>query len=216
MIHHLSKSPSIANQFLLELRDQVIQKDRLRFRTNLNRLGKIAAYEISKTLNYHDVEVQTPLGTARIPVSDNRIVLCSILRAGLPLHFGLLDFFDKSENGFVSAYRQHHKDGTFEISLEYSTCPNLTNSTLIICDPMLATGASIKKTMDALSAYGQAQKVHVVSIVSSKFGLEYIERLFPNIDIWTFAIDEELTGKSYIVPGMGDAGDLAFGPKEQD
>ena len=216
MIHDLSKIPSIANQFLLELRDKEIQQDRLRFRTNLNRLGKSAASEISKELNYNEVDVQTPLGTANIEVSDDSIVLCSILRAGLPLHFGLLEFFDHSENGFVSAYRKHHKDGTFEISLGYSTCPNLTGATLIICDPMLATGASIDKTINALSNYGTPEKIHVVTVVSSKLGLDYINRLHPNVDIWTFGIDEELTAKSYIVPGMGDAGDLAFGPKEQD
>ncbi len=216
MIFNFSEHQSISNQYVRELRDINIQNDRARFRKNLNRLGQIAAFEISKTFEYHSTEVETPLGTANVDLFNERIVLATILRAGLPLHQGLLDSFDHAQSAFVSAYRQHHKDGTFEISLQYATCPNLDGCQLIITDPMIATGASLTKSIEALLENGTPSQIHVVSAIASKPGLNYVKRLYPNIDFWVFAIDEELTGKSYIVPGLGDAGDLAFGPKEQD
>lgn len=216
MIHNLSSQNSIANQFLAQLRDVNIQNNRLLFRENMERLGNIFAYEISKYLNYVDVEVETPLGIAKSSIPDSKIVLCTILRAGLPLYNGILDFFDDANNSFVAAYRKTHKDGTFEISLEYITCPDLTGATLILIDPMLATGASIEKTMESLIEYGKFKHLHIVSIIASSFGVNHIKRLYPNAHLWMAAEDEELTAKSYIVPGLGDAGDLAFGKKLQE
>lgn len=216
MIHNLSSQNSIANQFLAQLRDVNVQNNRLLFRENMERLGNIFAYEISKHLNYKEVEVETPLGIAKSNIPDSKIVLCTILRAGLPLYNGILDFFDDANNSFVAAYRKNHKDGTFEISLEYITCPDLTGATLILIDPMLATGASIEKTLESLSEYGKYEQLHIVSIIASSFGVNHIKRLYPNAHLWMAAEDEELTAKSYIVPGLGDAGDLAFGKKLQE
>ena len=216
MIFNLDDHPSIANRFVAELRDVNLQKDRMRFRRNLERIGEIIGYEISKTLDYKEVEVETPLGIAKSKKANQRIVLATILRAGLPLHQGLLNYFDSAENAFVSAYRQHHKDGTFEINLEYVYCPDLTDTILILADPMLATGASIDITIKELKNYGVPAKVHIVTAIASRDGLNYIKRLYPKADIWMGALDEELTAKSYIVPGLGDAGDLAFGEKLQD
>lgn len=216
MIHNLSSQNSIANQFLAQLRDVNVQNNRLLFRENMERLGNIFAYEISKHLDYIEVEVETPLGIAKSNIPDSKIVLCTILRAGLPLYNGILDFFDDANNSFVAAYRKNHKDGTFEISLEYITCPDLTGATLILIDPMLATGASIEKTLESLSEYGKYEQLHIVSIIASSFGVNHIKRLYPNAHLWMAAEDEELTAKSYIVPGLGDAGDLAFGKKLQE
>ncbi|MBK7807759.1 MAG: uracil phosphoribosyltransferase [Saprospiraceae bacterium] len=216
MIHNLSSQNSIANQFLAQLRDVNVQNNRLLFRENMERLGNIFAYEISKHLDYKEVEVETPLGIAKSNIPDSKIVLCTILRAGLPLYNGILDFFDDANNSFVAAYRKNHKDGTFEISLEYITCPDLTGATLILIDPMLATGASIEKTLESLSEYGKYEQLHIVSIIASSFGVNHIKRLYPNAHLWMAAEDEELTAKSYIVPGLGDAGDLAFGKKLQE
>jgi uracil phosphoribosyltransferase len=216
MIHNLSSQNSIANQFLAQLRDVNVQNNRLLFRENMERLGNIFAYEISKHLDYKEVEVETPLGIAKSYIPDSNIVLCTILRAGLPLYNGMLDFFDDANNSFVAAYRKNHKDGTFEISLEYITCPDLTGATLILIDPMLATGASIEKTLESLSEYGKYEQLHIVSIIASSFGVNHIKRLYPNAHLWMAAEDEELTAKSYIVPGLGDAGDLAFGKKLQE
>lgn len=216
MIHNLSSQNSIANQFLAQLRDVNVQNNRLLFRENMERLGNIFAYEISKHLDYKEVEVETPLGIAKTNIPDSKIVLCTILRAGLPLYNGILDFFDDANNSFVAAYRKNHKDGTFEISLEYITCPDLTGATLILIDPMLATGASIEKTLESLSEYGKYEQLHIVSIIASSFGVNHIKRLYPNAHLWMAAEDEELTAKSYIVPGLGDAGDLAFGKKLQE
>ena len=216
MIHNLSSQNSIANQFLAQLRDVNVQNNRLLFRENMERLGNIFAYEISKHLDFIEVEVETPLGIAKSNIPDSKIVLCTILRAGLPLYNGILDFFDDANNSFVAAYRKNHKDGTFEISLEYITCPDLTGATLILIDPMLATGASIEKTLESLSEYGKYEQLHIVSIIASSFGVNHIKRLYPNAHLWMAAEDEELTAKSYIVPGLGDAGDLAFGKKLQE
>ncbi len=216
MIHDLSKKNSIANHFLAQLRDVNIQNNRLLFRKNIERLGNIFAYEISQYFQYTRTEVETPLGTADAQMSDTHVVLCTILRAGLPLHQGLLDFLDEADNGFVAAFRKNHKDGTFEINMEYVTCPDLTDATLILTDPMLATGASIHKTLEALETYGKYKELHIVSIIASTDGMDYIKRLYPQAHIWIAAEDEELTAKSYIVPGLGDAGDLAYGKKLQE
>jgi len=216
MVHNLSKKNSIANHFLAQLRDVKVQNNRLLFRKNIERLGNIFAYEISQYFQYTTTEVETPLGTADAQMSDTHVVLCTILRAGLPLHQGLLDFLDEADNGFVAAFRKNHKDGTFEINMEYITCPDLTGSTLILTDPMLATGASIHKTLEALETYGKYKELHIVSIIASKDGIDYIKRLYPKAHIWVAAEDEELTAKSYIVPGLGDAGDLAYGKKLQE
>ena len=216
MIHNLSSHKSILNKFLYEMRSVEKQKDSMRFRINMERMGEIMAYEISKHLDYEMAIVETPLGEANMEVPKDSIVLASILRAGLPLHQGFLRIFDDVENGFVSAYRSHHKDGTFDIKLEYITCPNIEGKVLILLDPMLATGASIHKTLEYLEEYGSPKQVHVVSVIASSQGVKHIQRFFPNAQIWTGAIDEELTAKSYIVPGLGDAGDLCFGVKLQE
>jgi len=216
MIHNLSKDNTIANQFLAQLRDVNYQNNKLLFRKNMERLGNIFAYEISKLLPYKEDDVETPLGIAKSMVPDTKIILCTILRAGLPLHQGLLDYFDDAGNAFVAAYRKNHKDGSFEISLEYVTCPDLNGATLILSDPMLATGASIQKTLESLEEYGKYDQLHIVSIIASTYGVKQMRRLFPKAHLWMAAEDEELTAKSYIVPGLGDAGDLAFGKKLQE
>lgn len=216
MIHNLSAQNSVANKYLAQLRDINVQNNRLIFRKNMERLGNIFAYEISKYLNYSEQDIETPLGIAKTSLSDNKIVLCTILRAGLPLHNGLLDFFDEANNGFIAAYRKNHKDGTFEINLEYITCPDLNGATLILTDPMLATGASIQKTLESMQEYGQYDQLHIVSVIASTYGINHIRRLYPDAHLWMAAEDDELTAKSYIVPGLGDAGDLAFGKKLQE
>jgi len=212
----LEAKPSIANHYIAELRDLNIQKDRLRFRRNMERIGEILSYEISKTFEYEDTAVDTQLGTAHTSLARDRIVIATILRAGLSLHQGLLNYFDKADNAFISAYRKHHKDGSFEISLEYVSCPDLNDCILIISDPMLATGASMDVTLKELHQYGKPKAIHIVTAIAATTGLEYIERRYPSAQIWIGALDEELTAKSYIVPGLGDAGDLAYGPKLQD
>ncbi len=216
MIHDLSLTPSIANLYLAQMRDTSVQNQRQLFRHNMERLGNIFGYEISKHLSYQDVEVETPLGIANIMKPASRVVLCTILRAGLPLHYGILNFLDFADNAFIAAYRKNHKDGTFEISLEYVTCPDLTDATLILVDPMLATGASIDASLQALQEYGSYKELHIVTAIASRYGVQYINRLYPNAHLWVAAQDEELTAKSYIVPGLGDAGDLAFGAKLQE
>lgn len=216
MVFNLSETNTIANRFIAELRDVNVQQDSMRFRRNLERLGEIIGYEISKTLVYKDIEVETPLGIAKTSVPGQKVILATILRAGLPLHQGLLNYYDDADNAFISAYRKHHKDGTFDIHLEYVSCPNLDNRLLILCDPMLATGASMALTAKALLEFGSPSQVHFVTAIASTYGLNYLKRLFPNAYIWLGALDEELTAKSYIVPGLGDAGDLSFGKKVQD
>ncbi len=215
MVVNLSEKNSLANRFVAELRDVHIQKDRMRFRRNLERLGEVMAYEISRKLNYHEQEVETPLGLAKANFTSDRIVLATILRAGIPLHQGLLNYFDDAENAFISAYRRHHKDGSFEIALEYVSCPDLNDAVLILCDPMLATGASIEVAAQALKRSGTPSQVHIVTAIASRQGIEFVRRTLPKAHIWAGAVDEELTAKSYIVPGLGDAGDLAYGPKLQ-
>ncbi|HHB78018.1 MAG TPA: uracil phosphoribosyltransferase [Saprospiraceae bacterium] len=215
MIHNLTDTDSILHQFLGELRDHKIQTDRMRFRKNVERIGNIMAYEVSKFFNYSDRAIETPLGATTFREAENRIVLATILRAGLPFHHGFLQFFDNADNAFVAALRRHHKDGSFYIKADYITTPNLDNCILIIVDPMLATGASIKTSVELLLEHGTPKEIHVATIIASTDGVQYIRREFPKAHIWAGAIDEELTGKSYIVPGLGDAGDLAYGPKEK-
>ena len=214
MVHNLSQSNSIVNQFLAELRDVDIQKDRMRFRANLVRLGEVFAYEISKTFSYELRDVTTPLGTANVPVLAEQPIVGTILRAGLPLHEGILRFFDSADNAFISAYRKHHKDGSFDIKLEYISSPSLEDRTLILSDPMLATGSSIVMTCKALLAKGRPKQTHIVAVLASTQGIEYVKRnLSSDVTLWIGAIDEELTAQAYIVPGLGDAGDLAYGEK---
>lgn len=216
MIHNLSDTNSVAVQFVAELRDVNVQGDRMRFRRNMERLGEIFAYEISKELEWEDYEVTTPLGIARAKALKEQPVLATILRAGVPLHQGLLNFFDKADNAFIAAYRKHNKDGSFFINLEYLTSPPLAGRTVILSDPMLATGASLVLTIQELLKEGEPKRIHIVAAIASTTGINHVKSNLPNVTIWTGAIDNELTAKSYIVPGLGDAGDLAFGEKMQD
>ena len=215
MVINLSNECSLICDWISEIRDVQIQTDRMRFRRNLERIGEIAAYEISRKLVYEEKEVQTPLGIAPTKVLKEQPVLATILRAGLPLHQGLLNYFDKADNAFISAYRKHNIDGSFEISLDYISCPELENRVVIISDPMLATGSSLVKTIQYLREEGHPREIHVVAAIACSVGIEYVKRSEPNVKIWCGAIDEELTAKGYIVPGLGDAGDLAFGTKVQ-
>lgn len=216
MIHRLSDQNSILNQFIAEIRDVNVQNDRLRFRKNMERIGEIISYELSKTLDYENEKVETPLGIADCNLSKDRIVLATILRAGLPMHNGLLSYLDRADNAFVSAYRRHHKDGSFDIKMQYVTCPKVDDAVLVVSDPMLATGASMKQSIEALLEYGKPKQIHIAVAIASTHGLDYIDRHFPYAHIWVAAEDEELTAKSYIVPGLGDAGDLAYGAKLQE
>jgi uracil phosphoribosyltransferase len=215
MIHILSEQNSIFNQYVAELRDITIQKDSMRFRRNLERIGEIMSYEISKTMEYVKKETTTPLGIAETSHLVDQPVIATILRAGLPMHLGVLNYFDNAENAFISAYRRHHKDNSFDIHVEYVSSPNLDGKTLILCDPMIATGGSIVLAYKAILAKGTPKHVHVLSAISSKEGIDFVRANMPtkDITIWCGAVDEELTAHSYIVPGLGDAGDLAFGEK---
>jgi uracil phosphoribosyltransferase len=215
MVINLSTECSLVCDWISELRDVQIQADRMRFRRNLERIGEIAAYEISRRLAYEVKEVQTPLGISQCKVLKEQPVLATILRAGLPLHQGLLNYFDKADNAFISAYRKHRLDGSFEISLDYISCPELENRVVIISDPMLATGSSLVKTIQYLRDEGHPSEIHVVTAIACSVGIEYVQRSEPQVKIWCGDIDEELTAKGYIVPGLGDAGDLAFGTKVQ-
>lgn len=214
MVHNLSHNNSIINQYLSEIRDVEIQKDRMRFRRNLERMGEIFAYEMSKLMEYEVREVVTPLGIASVPVLKEQPIVGTILRAGMPLHQGILNYFDHADNAFISAYRKHHKDGSFDIKLEYVSTPLLTDRVLILCDPMLATGASIVMTYKALLERGIPKHTHIVCALASMQGVNHVKsHLSSNITIWAAAIDDELTAQAYIVPGLGDAGDLAYGTK---
>jgi uracil phosphoribosyltransferase len=216
MVIDLSKHHSLLNHWVAELRDVHVQNDRMRFRRNIERIGEVAAYELSKTLRFKTVDVTTPLGIASTSLLEEQPVLATILRAGLPLHQGMLNYFDKADNAFISAYRKHHPDGSFEISLEYLSCPDLNNRVLILCDPMLATGASLVETIQAIQKTYTPAKIHIVVTIASQKGIEHVEKeLGTAITIWCAAIDPILNDKSYIVPGLGDAGDLAFGTKMQ-
>lgn len=215
MVHILSQQHSIFNQFIAELRDTSIQSDSMRFRKNLERIGEIISYEISKTMEYESRETTTPLGIAQTSHLKAQPVIATILRAGLPIHLGVLNYFDRADNAFISAYRRHHKDNTFDIHVEYVSSPSIENKVLIMCDPMIATGSSIVLAYKSILAKGMPKHVHIVSAISSKQGVDYVMANMPtqNFTIWCGAVDEELTAHSYIVPGLGDAGDLAFGEK---
>jgi uracil phosphoribosyltransferase len=214
MVNILSHKNSIVNRFIAEIRDVDIQKDRMRFRRNLERIGEVAALEISKTMDYEDKEVVTPLGVSVMRVPKEEPILATILRAGLPLHQGLLNYFDHADNAFISAYRRHHKDGSFDIHLQYMSSPSLEGRTLILADPMLATGQSMVLTYKEIMQRGRPKHTHIVAALASVQGLEYVKKhLSKDITVWVGDLDEELTAQSYIVPGLGDAGDLAFGDK---
>lgn len=214
IIHNIGNSTSILNKFIAEIRDVSIQNDSMRFRRNIERIGEILGYELSKSLAYQKKSVTTPLGTKSILLPTNAIVLCSILRAGLPLHNGLLNYFDTAENAFVSAYRKHIDETNFEIKVEYFASPSLENKTLLLADPMLATGGSLITTYNAILKNGTPKEIHIIVVVASKAGIEYIEKHLPeNTHLWVATVDDTLNDKGYIVPGLGDAGDLAFGKK---
>ena len=213
MHFNLTSFNSVASQFIAELRDQHIQKDRLRFRRNLERIGEILAYEISKTLDYHVVPTETPLGVADMNLPQKRIVLATVLRAGLPFHQGMLHYFDQADNAFIGAYRREHKNGSLDIQLDYVGSADLNDAVLILADPMLATGASINLALQQLARYGKPAVIHIAAVIASNAGVEAVKKAHPKAYLWTGAVDEELTAKSYIVPGLGDAGDLAFGEK---
>ncbi len=214
-IHHLAKDKSILNKFLAEIRNVDVQKDSMRFRRNIERIGEVLGYELSKKLSFEPKEIETPLGIKQTDFPVNDVILCSILRAGLPLHNGLLNYFDDAENAFISAYRHHpNNDEEFEIVVEYFASPAIDGKTLLLVDPMLATGRSLVAVYEAIKKYGTPKKIQIVSVIGSTEGVEYIEKFFPeNTELWIADIDEGLNDKGYIVPGLGDAGDLSFGTK---
>ena len=216
MIVNLSKHHSLVSNWVAELRDINVQGDRMRFRRNLERIGEVAAYEISKELPWHKVETPTPLGIHESKAHSEQPVLATILRAGIPLHHGMMNYFDKADHAFISAYRKHHHDGSFEISLQYMSSPSLEDRIVIISDPMLATGASLVKTIQEIKREGNPKAIHIVAAIACTVGIEFVKREAGDaIKIWCGDIDDELTAKGYIVPGLGDAGDLAFGSKMQ-
>ena len=214
-IINLGKQNSIFNHFIREIRDVNIQKDAMRFRRNIERIGEIFAYEISKKMTYENIDITTPLGISLESLMIEKPVLATILRAGLPLHQGLLNYFDSSENCFISAFRKHNRGGDFEIKIEYMSSPNLEGKTVILCDPMLASGSSMVLAMEALLSKGKPKHIHVVVTIASSEGIQYFKENLPfrNCTLWLGAEDKEMTAQSYIVPGLGDAGDLAFGEK---
>ncbi|RZL17264.1 MAG: uracil phosphoribosyltransferase [Pedobacter sp.] len=213
MIYEISKTNSIANVFIAELRDENIQKDSMRFRRNMERLGEFFAYEISKFLNYTSTETQTPLGISSTKALTDQPVLATILRAGLPLHQGMLNVFDQADSAFIAAYRQNQKSGNFKIKMEYISSPDLTDRTVIISDPMLATGLSMVLCCKELIAQYHIKDLHIVAAIGSMEGVKHVRANFPKAKVWIGSIDEEMTSKAYIVPGLGDAGDLAYGTK---
>ena len=214
-VHNLSEKVSVMHQFIAEVRDKHLQRDRLRFRRNMERIGEIMAFEISKELSYKEVLTQTVLGEAESKVIEVQPVIATILRAGLPFHSGFLNMFDKAGNAFVSAYRRHHKNNMFDVHIDYISCPTLEDKVLIIADPMLATGTSMQLACQALMAKGKPQHIHFASVIGSREGVDHIRKHFPGEDItlWLGAMDEELTAQAFIVPGLGDAGDLSYGEK---
>ena len=215
-IHNLGLADSVFNQFMAELRDASVQQDRLRFRRNLERIGEIMAYEISKTFEYESEEVVTPLGIKEIRTMKEQPVIATILRAGLPFHNGMLNFFDHADSAFIAAYRKYDKNEDFEIKVEYYSSPELDGKVLIICDPMLATGESIVKTLQGLLDEMEPKHIHIAVAVASQDGLDYVQRTMSRmpVTLWVGSIDEELTARAYVVPGIGDVGDLAYGEKQ--
>ena len=214
-IHYISEQNSILNHFLAQIRDVNIQNDSMRFRKNIERIGEIMAYELSKTLDYKNIDVQTPLGTKHTTTIAEPVVLCSILRAGLALHQGFMSFFDNAENGFVSAYRHHYdNDDKFEILVEYQAAPSFEGKNLILIDPMLATGQSLVAVLHKLHLEQKPKEIHIAVVIATPEGIEYLEKNVPkNCHLWVAALDEKLNEHNYIVPGLGDAGDLAYGIK---
>lgn len=214
-IHYISDQNSILNHFLAQIRDVNIQNDSMRFRKNIERIGEIMAYELSKTLEYKNIDVQTPLGIKHTTTIAEPVVLCSILRAGLALHQGFMNFFDEAENGFVSAYRHHYNnDDEFDILVEYQAAPSFEGKNLILIDPMLATGQSIVAVLQKLHLEHQPKEIHIAVVIAAPEGIAYLEKNLPsNCHLWVAALDEKLNEKNYIVPGLGDAGDLAYGSK---
>ena len=215
-IINLGEQKSVLNQYIVEIRDQIIQKDSMKFRKNLERIGSFIACEISKTLEYKPLEVTTPLGIAQTTTYENNIVIASILRAGIPLHDGILNIFDRAQNAFIGAYRKYGKDNKFNIEVEYASAPKIEDKVLILADTMLATGSSLEVTYRKLCENVQPHYTHLVCPIASAYAVEYLQKHLPEeaITLWVAAIDEELTSRSYIVPGLGDAGDLAFGSKK--
>ena len=212
---NFAEQPSLVSQYLMEMRNVDIQHDPLRFRRNLERVGEIMAYELSKTLKYKNIEVTTPLAKTECPVIDDKIVLATIFRAGIPFHQGFLQYFDRAENAFVSAYRKYKEKENFDVCIEYLASPLLDGKTLVLCDPMLATGASMELSYRALLTKGTPAKVHIASVIASRKAVDYLESVMPaDATLWVGVIDEEINSHSYIVPGLGDAGDLAYGVKE--
>ena len=215
IVHHFENENSLLNTFLAEMRDETIQKDPMRFRRNIERIGEILCYELSKTLAYNITAVKTPFGTKEMALPGDELVLCSVLRAGLPLHQGLLNYFDQAENAFISAYRHHPDDlDAFEVIVKYFAAPALDGKVLVLTDPMLATGKTLENVFEALATHGTPKQIHIISVIGSQPGVNYVSEVFPeNTHLWIAAIDAELTSKGYIIPGLGDAGDLAFGEK---
>ena len=214
-IYNFGEQKSVMNRFIAELRDKQIQKDSLRFRRNLERIGELFAYEISKQLKYEERDVQTPLGIAKCQLPADKVVVASILRAGLPLHQGVLNIFDSAQNAFIAAYRKYGKDNKFKIQMEYATMPSIEGKTVVLVDPMLATGSSIILAYNKICTNGEPLHTHIVAAIASRESLSLLSKNLPHskVTLWVGAVDEGLTNKSYIVPGLGDAGDLAFGEK---
>lgn len=215
IIHEIGATNSRLAQFVKEIRDREIQKDSMRFRRNIERIGEVLSYELSKTLSYDSEIVETPLGSKEMLLSNDKLVLCSILRAGLPLHQGVLNYFDDAENAFISAYRHHRDDeDTFEVIVKYLASPSLTGKTLILADPMLATGKTLENVLRAIAKHGKPKQIHIMAVIGATPGIEDLKKVFPeNTHLWIAAIDPELNSRGYILPGIGDAGDLAFGEK---
>jgi uracil phosphoribosyltransferase len=216
MVINLSEQHSLVSNWISELRDVNVQQDRFRFRKNLEKVAEVCAYEISKKLPWVEKEITTPLGISTCKVLETQPVVATILRAGLAMHNGLLNYFDKADNAFISAYRKHNpNDGSFEIKLDYISCPEMQNRVVIISDPMLATGSSLVKTIQFIREVGHPSEIHIVCALGCTVGIEYVLRVEPKATIWCGDIDDEITAKGYIVPGLGDAGDLAYGVKVQ-
>ncbi|OUD37217.1 uracil phosphoribosyltransferase [Flavobacterium sp. FPG59] len=214
-IHYLSEENSVLNHFLGQIRNVTVQHDSMRFRRNIERIGEIMAYELSKNLEYNNIEIQTPLGIKKTTEIADQLVLCSVLRAGLPLHLGFLNYFDQAENGFVSAYRHHpNNDEAFDILVQYQAITDLNGKNLILVDPMLATGQSLVAVFNKLMENSTPKEIHIAVVIAAPEGIAYLQEQLPNnCHLWVASLDEKLNEKSYIIPGLGDAGDLAYGIK---
>lgn len=214
-IHNLGDQNSVLNQFISEIRDVQIQKDPMRFRRNIERIGEVLGYEFSKELLYSPKDIETPLGNKSMHLSQDQVVICSILRAGLPLHQGLLNYFDAAENAFISAYRKHENgEDEFEVVVDYFAAPSLEGKVLVLTDPMLATGRTLENVLKGLKDHGTPKHIHIVSVIGSQQGIEFVQSVFPTgTHLWIAAVDPELNSRGYIIPGIGDAGDLAYGQK---